>query len=359
LAAKVKIMQPEDPAVGEPEAAPDVAHPAAAPVLVTGATGFAGGHLALRLRRLGHPVRALVRPAARTGHLQAAGVDLVEGDLRRPDDVLRAAEGVATIYHIAAVYRTAGHPDSYYRAVNVGGTEHVLAAAAKHRVARTVHCSTVGVHGDVKEIPCAEDSPFNPGDIYQETKLAGELKAQAAFAGGLPGVVFRPAAIYGPGDLRLLKLFKTIADRRFRMFGSGETFYHLVAVDDLVDGILLCGTHPAALGRTYILAGERWVTLNELAQEIAAALDVPPPKGHLPYWPLAAGAALCEAVCKPLGIEPPLHRRRAAFFVKHRAFSIARARQELGYAPKVTVAEGVRRTAAWYCAQGHLGRQAA
>jgi len=329
------------------------------PVLVTGATGFAGGHLALRLRRLGHPVRALVRPTAHTAHLQAAGVELLVGDLCRPDDVLRAAEGVAIIYHIAAVYRTAGHPDSYYRAVNVGGTEHVLAAAERHRVARTVHCSTIGVHGDVKEIPCTEDSPFNPGDIYQETKLEGELKAQAAFAAGLPGVVFRPAGMYGPGDLRFLKLFKTIFDRRFRMFGSGETFYHLVYVDDLVDGILLCGTHPAALGRTYILAGERWVTLNELAGEIAAALGVPPPKGRLPYWPLAASAVVCEALCKPLGIEPPLHRRRASFFVKHRAFSIARAQQELGYAPKVTVAEGVRRTAAWYLEHGHLGRKAA
>jgi dihydroflavonol-4-reductase len=330
-----------------------------APVLVTGATGFAGGHLALRLRKLGHPVRALVRPGAQTAHLQGAGVELVEGDLRQREDVLRAAERVATIYHIAAVYRTAGHPDSYYREVNVGGTEHVLAAAEKHGVARTVHCSTIGVHGDVKEIPCTEDSPFNPGDIYQETKLEGELVAQAAFKGGLPGVVFRPAGMYGPGDLRFLKLFKSIHARRFLMFGSGETFYHLVYIDDLVDGILLCGTHPAALGRTYILAGERWVTLNELAREVAAALGVPPPKGRLPYWPLAASAAVCEALCKPLGVEPPLHRRRASFFVKHRAFSIARAQKELGYAPRVSVADGVRQTAAWYLEHGHLDRKAA
>lgn len=340
-------MPPERP-IGDRNGEPSV------PVMVTGATGFAGGHLARRLRQRGHPVRALVRPGARTDALTAAGVELIEGDLRRAADVLRAAEGVTTIYHIAAVYRTASHPDSHYREVNVGGTEHVLAAAEKHQVARTVHCSTIGVHGDVKEIPCTEDSPFNPGDIYQETKLEAELKAQAAFAGGLPGVVFRPAGMYGPGDLRFLKLFKTISKRRFLMFGSGETFYHLIYADDLVDGILLCGEQPAALGRTYILASERWVTLNELVRTVATALDVPAPTWRLPFWPLAAAAAACETVCKPFGIEPPLHRRRAHFFINDRAFSIDRARRELGFMPKIDMGEGVRRTAAWYREQGHL-----
>lgn len=335
-----------------------MAEPQQTPVLVTGATGFTGGHLALRLRRLGHPVRALARPKAVTDHLKAAGVELVPGDLRNQDDVLRAAEGVRRIYHIAAVFRTAGHPDSFYHDVNAGGTEHVLAAARRHGVERTVHCSTIGVHGDVKEIPCTEDSPFNPGDIYQKTKLKGELAARAAFDAGLPGVIFRPGGIYGPGDLRFLKLFRTIHNRTFRMFGSGETLYHTAYVDDLVDGILLCGEHPKALGQTYILAGDGYVTLNELVKEVALALGVPPPSGRLPFWPLWAGATLCEGVCRPLGIDPPLHRRRVDFFVKNRAFSIEKAKRELGYQPKVPLKEGLRRTAAWYVEQGHLARAA-
>jgi dihydroflavonol-4-reductase len=328
------------------------------PVLVTGATGFAGGHLALRLRRLGYPVRALVRPRSARERLRAAGVELIEGDIRNRADVLRAAAGVAKIYHIAGVFRTAGHADSFYRNVNLHGTEHVLEAAQTHRVERTIHCSTIGVHGDVEDIPTTEDSPFKPGDIYQETKLEGELAARAAIDAGLPGVIFRPAGMYGPGDLRFLKLFRMVHRRRFRMFGSGETLWHPVYIDDLIDGILLCGEHPAALGRTYILAGERYVTLNDLVREIAAATGVPPPRGHLPYWPLAAGATVCEALCRPLGIDPPLHRRRVAFFVKHRAFSIERARRELGYEPKVPLEEGVRRTAAWYFEAGHLRRAA-
>jgi nucleoside-diphosphate-sugar epimerase len=324
----------------------------AALILVTGATGFCGGHLALRLAGSGHRVRALVRHGAKTDQLQAAGVELVTGDLTERADVEKAAAGCEKIYHIAAVYRTASHPDSYYEDVNVGGTVNVLEAAKKHGVARTIHCSTIGVHGDVQEFPCTEDSPFNPGDIYQRTKLAGEQAAQAAFKAGLPGVVFRPAGMYGPGDLRFLKLFKSVNDGRFIMFGSGETCYHLVYIDDLVDGILLCGEHPDALGGTFIIAGDRWTTLNEWVSEIARALHVPKPKLHLPYWPLEAAAVACEAACKPFGVEPPLHPRRAHFFKKHRAFSIERAKRVLGYDPKVTIGEGVRRTAAWYLEEG-------
>ena len=329
-----------------------------APILVTGATGFCGGHLAVRLAQSGQVVRALVRPTAKTDHLRAAGIELVSGDLTKRGDVERAAAGCQKIYHIAAVYRVAGYPDSYYEDVNVGGTVNVVEAAKKHGVARTIHCSTIGVHGDVKVVPCTEDSPFNPGDIYQRTKLAGEQVAQAAFKAGLPGVVFRPAGMYGPGDLRFLKLFKSISKGRFVMFGSGQTFYHLVYIDDLIDGILLCGEHPAALGGTFIIAGERWVSLNDWAAEIATALGVPTPKLRLPYWTLGAAAVACDAVCRPFGLEPPLYPRRAHFFKKHRAFSIEHAKQVLGYAPKVTVAEGVRRTAAWYVEQGLITREA-
>jgi nucleoside-diphosphate-sugar epimerase len=324
--------------------------------LITGATGYTGGRLALRLRAEGHAVRALVRRRSRADHLVRAGVHLIEGDIRRPKDVARAAAGVDCIYHIAAVFRTAGHPDEHYYDVNVGGTDNVLRAAKCHGVARVVHCSTIGVHGDVAEIPCHEETPFNPGDIYQVTKLEAEQQARAAFSNGLSGSIVRPAGIYGPGDLRHLKLFKTIYNGQFRMFGSGETLYHPVYIDDLISGIILSSRSPAALGQTYILAGKRYVTLNHLTAAIAAAIGCEPPRGRLPYWPLLAGAAVCEALCKPLQIEPPLHRRRAGFFVKNRAFSIAKARRELGYQPQVDIDEGLQRTAAWYFAHGLLPR---
>lgn len=322
--------------------------------LVTGATGFTGGALARRLLERGDRVRTLVRPNTPADELESAGAEVVRGDLRNAEDVSRAVEGVDTIYHIAAVFRSPGLPDQYYHDVNAGGVRNVVAAARSHRVRRTVHCSTVGVHGHVSEIPADEDSPDNPGDIYQETKLAGERIAQEAFADDVPGVVFRPAGIYGPGDVRFLKLFRAIKKRRFPMFGSGETLYHFTYIDDLVDGILLCGERPDALGRTYILAGESYVTLNELVRLIAEAMDVPPPRIHLPFWPLMAASIACEAVCRPLGIDPPLFRRRAEFFIKDRAFSIQKAQSELGYTPKVGMQEGIRRTAEWYRSTGRL-----
>ena len=324
------------------------------PILVTGATGFTGGALAQELVRRGEIVRALVRPGSHTEPLTESGIELVEGDIRNGEDVHRAAEGVRTIYHIAAVFRTAGHPDSYYRAVNAGGVRNVVQAARAHRVDRTVHCSTVGVHGHVDQIPATEDSPFNPGDIYQETKLEGERIAQEAFAADVPGVVFRPAGIYGPGDMRFLKLFRAIQKRRFLMFGSGETLYHLTYIDDLVDGIILCGEHPDALGQTYILGGEDYLSLNELVEHVAEALEVSPPRLRFPFWPLMLAAVACETLCKPLGIDPPLHKRRAEFFVKDRAFSSEKAKRELGYTPVVSVGEGMRRTAEWYRSEGHL-----
>lgn len=323
-------------------------------VLVTGASGFAGGHLARVLLARGYGVRALVRHATDASQLANAGIEIALGDVTDASAVARAVAGVDVVYHIAAVFRTAGHPDTYYRAVNAGGTRHVLDAAARHRVSRVVHCSTVGVHGAIRDVPSHEGSPFNPGDIYQETKLEGELAAQEAFREGLPGVVVRPGAIYGPGDLRFLKLFRAVRAGRFRMFGSGEVTYHLAYIDDLVDGFILCGEKPAALGETYILGGDEYFSLNEFVRMIAEAVGVEPPRGHLPLWPLMTAAVLCEAVCRPFGVDPPLHRRRVEFFVKPRAFTIEKAKSELGYAPRVRAREGLRRTAAWYVEHGHL-----
>ena len=169
------------------------------------------------------------------------------------------------MYHIAATYREAGQPDSAYRAINVDGTRHVLEARARGRRARVVHCSTGGVHGHIEHPPANEDAPFDPGDVYQETKLEAEQLAREFGArAGLEVVVARPIGIYGPGDTRFLKMFRGIARGRFPMLGSGEVFYHLTFIDDLVEGFRLCGETPAAAGRTYILAGPRYTTLNEL-----------------------------------------------------------------------------------------------
>jgi nucleoside-diphosphate-sugar epimerase len=129
------------------------------------------------------------------------------------------------------------------------------------------------------------------------------------------------------------------------MFGSGEVPYHFTYIDDLVDGILLCGEHPDAPGEVYIIGGDEYVSLNELVRLVAEAVHVKPPRGRLPLFPLMAAAVACEWVCRPLGIDPPLHKRRVEFFIKPRAFSNEKAKRELGYTPRVPLREGLRRTA--------------
>jgi dihydroflavonol-4-reductase len=324
-------------------------------VLVTGATGFTGSHLARALASGGRDVRALVRDPARAADLRASGVDLIAGDLRDPAALAAATAGVEVVYHIAAIYRQAGVSRATYLAINATAVRQLIEAAAAAGVRRVVHCSTVGVHGDVEHPPANEDAPLEPGDVYQDTKLEGErLARETGQRLGIEVTIARPTGIYGPGDRRLLKLFRGVARRRFPILGSGEIYYHLTYIDDLVEGFRLCGEHPAAAHRTFILAGAEVTTLNDLVALIADVAGVPPPTLHLPVWPFWMAGALCEAVCAPFGIEPPLYRRRVDFFTKSRAFDITRARTEIGYAPRVGLRDGIGRTLDWYRQHGWI-----
>jgi nucleoside-diphosphate-sugar epimerase len=326
-------------------------------VLVTGATGFTGGHLARFLIDSGDRVAVLVRPASveRAAALKHAGAEIRVGDLSDAAAVARAAEGCDVVYHIAATYREAGQGAAAYTRVNVDGTRHVLEAARAAGARRVVHCSTGGVHGHIEHPPANEDAPFAPGDVYQRTKLEAEqLAVTFGTEHAFDVVVARPIGIYGPGDLRFLKMFRGIARGRFPMLGSGEVFYHLTYIDDLVRGFALCGRVPEARGRIYILGGPEYTTLNELVARIAAELKVAPPRVHWPVWPVWMAGALCELVCVPFGIDPPLFRRRVDFYRKSRAFDTTRARRELGYNPTIDLQTGIHRTAAWYRSQGLL-----
>jgi nucleoside-diphosphate-sugar epimerase len=322
-------------------------------VLVTGATGFTGGHLARALKARGDEVWGMARNAGAAAALKTAGIQIRAGDLADPASLPAAVAGIDVVYNIAALYRQAGLADRVYHQVNGTAVGQLIEAAAHAGVRRIVHCSTVGVHGDVEHPPANEDAPLRPGDVYQVAKLEGERAARdAAARTGVEVVIARPSGIYGPGDRRLLKLFRGVARRRFVILGDGKIFYHLTYIDDLVEGFRLCGEVPQAAGRTYILAGGEAPTLNDLAALIAQEAGVPPPSLHLPVWPFWMAGFVCEAACAPFGIEPPVYRRRVDFFTKSRAFDITRARTELGYAPKVGLRDGIRRTLGWYRERG-------
>jgi len=184
--------------------------------------------------------------------------------------------------------------------------------------------------------------------------LEGELLVRREIERGLPATIVRPAGIYGPGDTRFLKLFRAVQSGAFRMIGNGRTLYHLVFIDDLVDGMIRAGEVPGAIGGTYILAGPDHLTLNDLVRHVAAALRMPYRNRQVPLRPVLAAAYACEWVCKPLGLEPPLHPRRVHFFTHDRAFDTSRARAELGYEPHVDTRSGIERTILNHVREGDL-----
>ena len=324
-------------------------------VALTGASGYTGGHILKKLLARGDLVKALVREGSVTPELKASGAELVIGVLGNADDARRLIQGCDAVMHVAAVYRTAGHPDSYYREVNVEGTRKLLEASVEAGVRRFVHTSTVGVHGDVKHPPADENAPIAPSDIYQETKAEADAMARDfGRAHGLEVAIVRPGAIYGPAETRLLKVFRSIARGRYAVVGSGRPHYHFAYIDDLVDGFLLALDRPEAAGETFIIAGSSSISQDDLAREVAQATGGSVWPFHIPAWPIQRLGDLVEAICVPLGIEPPIHRRRVDFWVKNRSFSIEKARSLLGYAPKVDVTEGIRRTALWYRENGWL-----
>lgn len=324
-------------------------------IALTGASGYTGGRLLRTLVARGDDVAALVRKGSTSEALKSSGARLVEGDLTDAAALGHLTEGAEGVLHVAAVYRTAGHPDSYYREINVGGTERLLEAAARSGVRRFVHTSTVGVHGHVEQPPADENAPIAPGDIYQETKAEAEaLALDFHRKRGLPVAVVRPGAILGPGETRLLKLFRAIARGRYAVVGSGKSCYHPVFIDDLVQGFLLALEHPAAVGEAFIVAGERYVSQDELASLIAGATAGRVLPLHVPAWPIQLAGDLVEAICVPLGIEPPLHRRRVDFWTKSRAFTIDKARRMLGYEPRTSIERGIALTAEAYRQAGWL-----
>ncbi|NQT66386.1 MAG: NAD-dependent epimerase/dehydratase family protein [Actinobacteria bacterium] len=324
-------------------------------VLVTGGTGFTGSHLVRSLIEEGMKVRVLARPTGKTDFLRNLDVEVVIGDISERDDVDRAVKGMDKVFNIAAAFRESNLPEKTYWAINYNGTKNILEACLKYDVSRLVHCSTIGVVSSVTAVPSDETVPYSPGDVYQQSKCEAEKEVlRFAREKKLAASVIRPCAIYGPGDMRLLKMFRMIAKRKFYVFGSGKAFYHMVYIDDLVSGFILASEKEEAVGEVFIIGGDKYTTLNKLFRIIADEFKVNPPGIHFPYKPIEVLSVLMEYAYKPLKKEPPLYRRRVAFFKKDRAFNISKAKRILGYRPKVDLKKGIHLTAKWYMDNGYI-----
>lgn len=319
-------------------------------ILVTGGTGFTGSHLVRRLIAEGHQVTAVDNQKGLFwDELQSLGAELRIGSVTDRSLMHEVTRGCDVVFHLAAAFRKVNLPKSEYWNINVNGTRYLLEGAFRNNVTKFVYCSTCGVHGNVENPPAAEDAPIKPEDYYQYTKWEGERVAHEFIQQGMDVTIIRPAAIYGPGDPeRFAMLFKKVASGKFYMFGKGETTYHPLYIDNLIDAFLLAAWTPQSKGQTYLIADERYYSLNDLVQAIGDALGVSVKIVHLPFAPLWMAAVLCEAVCKPLGVSPPIFRRRVDWFRQNRAFDISKAKRELGYKPKVDLSTGLERTANWY-----------
>lgn len=325
-------------------------------VLVTGGTGFTGTALCRRLLAEGHAVTALCRSDGAGGAaLRRGGARIVHASVTDASAVDACMAGARVVHHLAAAFRDPNASRDHCEHVNVEGTRIVLAAARRHGVRRFVHCSTCGVHGHVEHPPADETAPLRPRDDYQRSKCRAEALVHAAGDDAMATTVLRPAAIYGPGDRgRYAMLFRRVARGRFPMFGSGRTLYHPVFIENLVDAYMLAMQPGRGAGGTYLIADAEYLSIEQLVHRVAAALNVKVRVPHLPLGPLVAAGHVCEKLCRPLRIRPPLYPRRVNWYRTSRAFDIGRARRELGYEPRIDLDEGLRRTAEWARAEGLL-----
>lgn len=325
-------------------------------VLVTGATGFTGSVLTRKLCERGAEVVAIARPLSDREPLADCPVQWLLGDVADPGLAQEATRNIHYIFHLATTYREARSSTDVYYQVHVASTRH-LAQAVQGNASfkRFVHVSTIGVHGHIEGPPANETHPFDPGDEYQATKAEAEQWI-SRFAGehGLPYTIVRPAGIYGPGDRRLFKFFRMAAKGYVLLLGRGECAYHLIHVDDLTEMMLQLAAHPDADGEAFICGAREATTLPDIARAVGTELKRRVRIVRLPAWPFFAAATLCEWVCKPFGVEPPLYRRRVAFFTKDRKFDTDKVFETLDYSPCFPGDEGIRQTTNWYVDQGWL-----
>jgi nucleoside-diphosphate-sugar epimerase len=322
-------------------------------VLVTGAAGLLGGHVADLLAERGEPVRALIRRDEDPARLAALGVDVRQGDLIDRGSLEAAVHGVDVVLHCAARTGPWG-PAGEYENANVYGLKSLVEASLKAGVRRFVHVSSVTVHGNAVGGAADETAPIrvepNP---YSRTKVAGErLVERLVREQGAPVVVVRPGLIYGPRDRGSFARFAALVrDGKMPIIGAGRNHIPLVYVRDVAAGVILAGqAGPEAVGRAYLLVNDEPVTQYAYLATIAGELGVPAPARHIPYRAALGLGLASELVGRARHSDqpPPLMRYGLQLLGGENQFVISRARRELGFEPRVDLATGVRESVAWF-----------
>jgi nucleoside-diphosphate-sugar epimerase len=329
--------------------------------LITGATGFIGGHLAQRLVEEGHQVRCLVRASSDTSLLDDLEVETAVGDLTSARSLVDAAEGCRYVIHCGAQvsdWATAKE----IAAINVEGTRNLLAASVAASVERFVHFSTTDVYGypggsAVDETYAA--TRFR--NWYAQTKRAAEHEVRRVDeAHALDAVVLRPATAYGPRSTDVVgEIARAIRNRRMFLVDGGRAVAGLSYVENVVDAAILALLHEAAPGQAFNISDGLDVTWKEFTDALAQGLGCSEVRWSLPYW-VADGLGFSlehsyRALRKTTRLKtPPLLSRQAVHVLgRNQDFSNHKARELLGWEPRIDYAAGLEATLVWLRAE-HL-----
>ena len=316
--------------------------------MVTGAGGFIGHHLCRDLASHGHEVTGIdLRFQGGIHEELHQNFSPVVCDFR-DESMNRLLKGIEVVFHLASAHLQTGLPDSEYWSINVHALRPLLELSLKSGVANFIHVSSVGVYGDLKAWPANEETPCIPQSIYGETKLAGESEIKRfSRETGIPVTIIRPAWGYGPGCPRTLKIYRALSKGHCVFIGKGWNLRHPIYISDMLDAFRLTMESQAELMETFIIAGERAVTTNELIDTFCRELDVPKPVIRIPYWAGFGIATSSEFLFRLIGKESPISRRSLEFFDTNNAFDISKAKEVLGFHPGYTLADGLRDCQEW------------
>jgi nucleoside-diphosphate-sugar epimerase len=318
-------------------------------ILITGGTGFLGRRVAALALARGHRVRLLGRDFGAVGDLLAAGAEEWRADLRDPAAIRRACAGTDAVIHAGALSAPWG-PRADFFAINVGGTAAVIAGCRAAGVVRLVYISSPSVTftgHDVHNETEAAPYPRRFASVYSLTKKLGEDRVNAAARQNLPAVILRPKAIFGPGDNALLPRLLDAARRgRLIRIGDGQNRVDLTYVDNVAHAALLALTAPAAVGRTYTITNDAHPRLWETIGAVLRGVGLPDTPRPVPLPVALAAAGAMEGRARLTGREPLLTRYSAAILAREQTYDIAAARRDLGYAPLVSLEDGIARTLA-------------
>ena len=319
--------------------------------LVTGASGFLGSHLAEALVARGERVRALVRPTSKIAYLQSLGVELAYGDLTDEQSLRTALQVIERVYHCAALVADWGDSWAAFRAANVTGLRSLLAAATAVGVHRFIHVSTSDVYG-YPDHPVDETAPYRlRGWPYGDTKIEGEQLVWAYHhEHGLPITIVRPVTVYGPRSIPFVVEIVALLKRGSMAYiGGGRKPAGLGYVTNVVDLLLRAADSERSLGQAYNASDGSNITWRQYVGRLAAIVGAPNPRLVIPYRPAYLAGWAMERFYAALRIKarPLLTRLAVELMGTDQAFTIDKARRELGYEPAVDFDEGMRRVEVW------------